>query len=90
MNKIYLKELYLTYPVEELFNDLTNGIVRSNHLNYIYYYNENDILIFQYNKKNDMFWCSYSEYWSSFYENFKLDRLSIEHITKDLIKNILN
>ena len=59
MNNI--KELYLTYPVKQLFFELTKDIVikidEIKYPNKIFYF-KNDKCIFYYNKENKYFWCN--------------------------------
>jgi hypothetical protein len=85
-----LKELYLTYPIEQSFNDLTNNIVIKENIRHINYFNENNKLIFQYDKTNRNFWYNFEEYYTIIFEIYKFDRLLIEDVTKDLIMKYFN
>jgi hypothetical protein len=75
MNNI--KELYLTYPVEKLFFELTRDLVilidEIKYPNRIFYFN-NDKCIFECNKNNGDFYCNYFEYclisWKKMREQF--------------------
>jgi hypothetical protein len=98
LNSIYLikimnnlKELYLTYPIEPLFNQLIKDLVilidEKEYPNHIIYYN--DDLIFDYDKENNVFWCNYYKYWLIFYENFKFNNYQIRDLTKDMIEKYL-
>ena len=91
MNKIYLKELYLTYPIKDLFHTLTKNLVvkidEKKYPEWIFYFNENNNCIFQYNTKNGYFWCNYELYWNIFYENFNFNYIIVRDITKDMVEN---
>jgi len=91
MNKIYLKELYLTYPIMDLFHTLTKNLVvkidEKEYPNWIYYFNKENKIIFEYNTKNGYFWCNYKLYWSIFYEKFGFNYNQIKYLTKDMVEN---
>jgi len=94
MNKIYLKELYLTYPIMDLFHTLTKNLVvkidEKKYPDWIFYFNENNNCIFQYNTKNGYFWCNYELYWNIFYENFNFNYIIVRDLTKDMAENHFN
>jgi len=94
MNKISLKELYLTYPVEDLFYQLTKDLIikinKKEYPNWIFYFNKNNICIFEYNKKNKYFLCSHSNYWTIFMKKFNFNYNQIKEITKDIVENYFN
>ena len=94
MNKISLKELYLTYPVESLFYQLTKDLIikidKDKYPNWIFYFNQNDNCIFEYNTKNGYFWCNYKLYWSIFYEKFGFNYNQVRDLTKDMVENHFN
>jgi len=91
MNKIYLKELYLTYPIKDLFHTLTKNLVvkidEKEYPNFIFFFNENNNCIFKYNTKNGYFWCSYYNFIIFFYEKFNINWLILNEIIKDMMEN---
>jgi len=91
MNKILLKELYLIYPVENLFHQLTRDLVvkidKDKYPNWVYYFNNDNNCIFEYNTKNGDFWCNYKKYWTIFYEKFGFNYNQIKYLTKDMVEN---
>jgi len=90
MNKIYLKELYLIYPVENLFHQLTKDLVikidEKEYPNWVFYFNKDNKITFQYNINNGNFWCNYKLYWSIFYEKFGFNYNQVKDITKDMVE----
>ena len=93
MNKISLKELYLIYPIESLFHQLTKDLIvkidKDKYPDWIFYFNDNNC-IFEYNTKNGDFWCNYKLYWSIFYEKFKFNYIIVRDLTKDMVENHFN
>ena len=91
MNKIYLKELYLTYPIMDLFHTLTKNLVvkidEKEYPNFIFFFNENNNCIFKYNTKNGYFYCSYYNFNQYFYEKFDFNWQQVRDITKDMVEN---
>ena len=94
MNKILLKELYLTYPIKSLFYTLTKDLVikidKKEYPNWIYYFNKENKIIFEYNKNNGYFWCNYKLYWSIFYIKFGFNWQQVRDLTKDMVENHFN
>jgi hypothetical protein len=88
-----LKELYLTYPVENLFFELTKDIIikydEIKYPNSIFYFKD-DICIFKYDKNNGYFYCDYYRYWSKFYEKFGFNYNQISDLTKDMVEKHFN
>jgi hypothetical protein len=84
-----LKELYLTYPVEKLFFELTKDIVilidEKEYPNRIFYFRDNNC-IFEYDKNNGYFWCSYYNYWLIFEDKFGFNYEQIKALTKDEVE----
>jgi len=86
---INLKELYITYPVENLFHTLTKDLViKNDNTILISYYNKDNILIFEYNKETNWFWCSYNFYWVIFEKKFNFNWQQICDLTIDMVKKI--
>ena len=89
-DKILLKELYLTYPIKDLFHQLTRDLVikvdNDKFPNYIFYFNDNNC-IFEYNKESGNFYCNYEKYWSIFYEKFGFNYNQIRDLTKDMVES---
>jgi hypothetical protein len=84
-----LKELYLTYPVEQLFFELTKDLViKIDNKEYpkgIFYFRNNKC-IFCYIKNNGDFYCNYHEYWLKFYNKFNLNYNQVKSLTKDMVE----
>ena len=92
MNKILLKELYLTYPIMDLFHTLTKDLVikidEKEYPDWIFYFNnDNNNCIFEYNTKNGDFYCDYKLYWTIFYKKFGFNYNIIRNLTKDMVEN---
>jgi len=86
---INLKELYLTYPVENLFYELVKDlIIKNDNIILTSYYNKDNILIFEYNKETNWFWCSYNFYWVIFEKKFNFNWQQICDLTIDMVKKI--
>jgi hypothetical protein len=87
MNNI--KELYLTYPVEQLFYELTKDLViitdEIKYPNIVFYFKDNNC-IFEYHKENGDFYLSYNNFNRFFYEKFNIDWLVLSKIIKDLVE----
>jgi hypothetical protein len=83
MNSI--KELFLIYPVESLFNTLTKDLKfkKTEYPNIIRCFNNKHI--FEYNEKSNFLWCSYYNYWKLF-NDFNLKDIEIKNLTKYLIE----
>ena len=88
-----LKELYLTYPIESLFYQLTKDLVvkidENKYPDSIFYFN-NDKIIFEYDIKNGYFYCSYFNFSVFFYKKFNINRLMLNKIVKDIVDNHFN
>jgi len=90
---INLKELYLTYPVENLFHTLTKDLVikidEKEYPNFIFFFNKDNEIIFEYSYKSKyrFFYCNYEKYWAIFYEKFKFNYNQVSDITKDMVEN---
>jgi hypothetical protein len=91
---INLKELYIIYPIEDLFYQLTKDLTINKIINYensILYFNKNNICIFDYNLLNKYLECSYREYWIIFFEKFNIKyNKIINEITIDLFNKNFN
>ena len=89
---INLKELYLTYPVENLFHTLTKDLViKTDEKEYpesIFFFNNNDLIFeYSYKSKYRFFYCDYEKYWAIFYKKFKFNYIQVKEITKDMVEN---
>ena len=89
--KILLKELYLTYPIKDLFHTLTKDLVikidEKEYPNSIFFFNKDNEIIFEYDKNNGYFWCNYKKYWTIFYEKFNYNYNQVKYLTKDMVEN---
>jgi hypothetical protein len=91
MNNI--KELYLTYPVESLFFELTKDLIikvdEKEYPNKFFYFKD-DNCIFEYNKENSSLYSSYINFNKFFYENFNIDWIILSKIIKDMMEKYFN
>lgn len=59
------------------------------HRDYIFY-KENNVLLFKYDKSNNILYCDYTHFWKILKESFKIDREQINILNKIYAKYYLN
>lgn len=91
IDKIRLIKYLRLKPEQKYLLDILNNLKLSidNKYPHSIFFNNNDIMLFQWDYKNGYFWCNYNDIWHKLEVKYNLGYFEVKYLIKNIINDFL-